>query len=145
MQQRGRKSAASKIALIDGSRGSRPSPPGDISDYEAAKWAEVIGSMPADWFKPEMTDLMRAYCRCSKIVYEIDKMDDSLQADLLGDTPVDNLVIKLKLSNSRDKQVRQLAMLATKLRLTPQSRVEPKTAGRAYSKAAERTAQPWHG
>lgn len=145
MKQRGRKSAASKLAVIDGTRGSRPSPPGDLSDFEAAKWAEIIGAMPADWFKPEMTDLMRAYCRVCKIVFTIDKMLDQLdEGDLLGDIPPENIVQVIKLTSQRDKQVRQLAMLATKMRLTPQARQEPKTAGRARQKAAGASgSQPW--
>lgn len=152
MKQRGRKSAASKLAVIDGGRGSRAAPPGDLCDYQAAKWAEIVGAMPADWFQPEMTDLLRAYCRVSKICYKLDKMLDQL--DDIADNPeklsendgVKDAVFMIKVTAQRDKQVRQLAMLATKMRLTPQSRQEPKTAGNRRAKAREQAnAQPWDG
>ncbi len=151
MKQRGRKSAASKsvssIAVIDGGRGTRMAPPADLNEYEAAKWAEVVNNMPADWFSPEMTDMLRAYCRVSQIVFEIDQTDKQLQKDLLGGLDVENLNLKLKLTASRDKQVRQMVLLARSLRLTPQSRQEPKTAHTAKRKHGEKSSakQPWHG
>lgn len=147
MKQRGRKSAASKLAVIDGHRGSRAAPPADLCDYQAAKWAEIVGAMPADWFKPEMTDLLRAYCRVSKICFQIDKMLDELDNyNLLESKSATDAIYMIKLTSQRDKQVRQLAMLATKMRLTPQARQEPKTAGRSRVKAqAQAGSQPWDG
>lgn len=146
MKQRGRKSAASKLAVIDGGRGSRAAPPADLCDYQAAKWAEIVGAMPADWFKPEMTDLLRAYCRVSKICYQIDHMLDELDdPEKVLEKGLEHAMLMIKLTAQRDKQVRQLAMLATKMRLTPQARQEPKTAGRARVKAQESGGQPWDG
>jgi hypothetical protein len=55
-----------------------------------------------------------------------------------------NLLLKLKLSGSRDKQVRQMVLLARSLRLTPQSQADPKTAGRARRRQADKGgSQPW--
>lgn len=92
-----------------------------------------------------MTDLMRGYVRVCKIVNGLDKLLDSLDGDLLGDIPPDTVKYVIKLTSQRDVQIRQLAMLATKLRLTPQSRQEPKTAGRKRLAAKEGQSQPWHG
>ncbi len=146
MKQRGRKSAAQAgIAVIDGGRGSRLAPPGDLEDFESALWAQILGAMPADWYCPSMEELMRAYVRCASLLRTIDRATDAgNNPDMLGDLDPDALALLLRLANTRDKQVRQLAMLATKLRLTPQARVDPKTAGRAHRRGAEQpSGQPW--
>ena len=147
--QRGRKSAASKgLAVIDGGRGNKAAPPADLAEFEATVWQRVMTAMSAGWYSDEMEDLMRAYVRCVRTLRTIDRATDSADnPDMLGDIQPESLALLLRLANTRDKQVRQLAMLATKLRLTPQARVDPKTAGRAHRRGQERgngkSGQPW--
>ncbi len=146
MKQRGRQSAAAQgIAVIDGGRGSRHAPPADLSDFESALWAQILGAMPADWYCPSAEEIMRAYVRCARTLRTIDNAVDELEnPDMLGGIDPEAMAAILRLVNTRDKQVRQLAMLATKLRLTPQARVDPKTAGRAHRRSAEQpSGQPW--
>lgn len=70
-RKRGRVSTAALIVgppqpTTDGGtieRLERPVAPHDLVDEEVEVWASVVGSMPADWFKPENMPLLTQYCR----------------------------------------------------------------------------------
>ena len=141
MKQRGRKSAAARIAVIDGSRGSRPAPPGELSETEAATWARVVGAMPPDWFGKEHFDLLTAFCKTSEFIGHLDRqLLEATSQDLFGRPDLDLL---RGLSNLRDTNVRQLTALARAMRLTQQA-VDRRTSTRFRERGGNQDKkQPW--
>jgi hypothetical protein len=94
----------------------------------------VVDSKPADWFGPDsvpiLTEYVRAAAVCDRLAGSIERvLDEDSDADL-GD-----------LLAWRDRESRRLANLATKLRLTQQSRYTPQSAATADKKA--KGARPW--
>lgn len=135
MTQRGRKGSKADLAVIDGSLGDRPSPPADLNDFEASKWAEVVGAMPPGWYSAEMAELLRGYCRHCYFIRLIDAEIDT--AEKAKD--IDQVC---KLADKREKQMRAVTAIARSLRMTPQSTSDPKTAGRKKT-ATAKGAMPW--
>src|SRR4030095_1646161 len=64
MKQRGRKSAAALVVVPDvGPPTVRLAPPETLTDAQRAIWHKTVNAMPADWFGPQHTPLLEAYCR----------------------------------------------------------------------------------
>ena len=142
MKQHGRKSAASLgIAVIDSSRGSRPAPPAELSETEAATWARIVGAMPPDWFGQEHFDLLTAFCRTSAFIRHLDRqVDAATTTDLFGRPDLD--LIK-GLSTLRDTNVRQLTALARSMRITQQA-MDRRTSTRLRERGGKQTTRkPW--
>ena len=142
MKQRGRKSSAALgIALIDGSRGSRPAPPAEFSESEAATWARVVGAMPPDWFGAEHHDLLTAFCKTAELISHFDRQIlQSTSQDLFGRPDLD--LVK-GLSNLRDTHVRQLTALARAMRITQQA-MDRRTSTRLRERGGNDFAKkPW--
>jgi hypothetical protein len=119
MRQRGRKSANLAVLNVDGSA-SKLEPPPNLSDDERTLFAELIDTTNARHFRPTDLPLQTSF----------------IQATLLAR------------STARDpgkvatweKAVRLQATLATRLRLSPQSRTDPKTIGRQQARPFK---PPW--
>ena len=146
-KQRGRKSAAEKatLAVIDGSHARRLEPPADLSDYEAAKWNEIATAMPADWFNPENVDLLRAYVRTCRIIYEIDATHDKIvDGKALHQCDGNAVTVLMRLFDKRDKYVGKLIALGRALRITPHSRTNAVTAHNRRERDKKPAVQmPW--
>ena len=136
VQKRGRKSAAS-LSVFPVTMGQRPAPPGCLTDEESKDWMIIVNRLPPDWFPEESWPLLIAYCRhiaASNRIYEqMSKTGD------LADT--DNLKLFDRLAKMHERETRTQAVLATKLRLTQQSRMQAKTA--ASQAAGGSLRKPW--
>lgn len=124
----------------------RPKPPGHLSKAEAAVWRLAVGRMPATWFTPEMFPLLENHCchvcmgrdlmiEIHEVKEELARLRDKSEGvdpETLADV---RKSIKVKRDYLHDLMAKHLdqskaaASLATKLRLTPQSRYQPNTAG----------------
>ncbi len=107
-------------------------PPEYLSADESDIFRTMAGAMPAGWFKADTVPLLVEYSRaidaCNKLAKQRDEpMSVKERAVLLG---------------CHEKQARLAINLATKLRLTHQSRVLPDQAGRDAAKAPV-AAPPW--
>lgn len=134
MQQRGRKSAA-QLSVIAGSIDGRPKAPDDLSDAQAEIWNRVVGGEPTDFFRTAATQhLLADYCRHSeRVVWLESEIAEARKPDSeLGLEDVDRL---LKMA---ERETRAVLSIATKLRLTNQSRYQPSVAATAAQKAPER-------
>jgi hypothetical protein len=122
-QKRGRKSAAS-LSVIPVAFGQRPAPPACLTDEESKDWLVIVNRLPADWFPEESWPLLIAYCRhiaaANRIYEQMSKTGDLADAD--------NLKLFDRLGKMHERETRTQAVLATKLRLTQQSRMQAKTA-----------------
>lgn len=108
----------------------RPEPPDILSEAEAGMWRDIVARMPVDWFTVETHPLLAAYCQHAMIAEEIMTV---IRANKLGNEKKlsDKLFYRelrshAALRNMLGREHRHMATLATKLRLTPQSKHEPR-------------------
>lgn len=142
MQKRGRKSQAELEArVIPGGFGSRPEPPEELSDEEAAIWRDTVASEAADFFSTAATRAMlKDYCRHRAAGEKISEIIALFQADWLKNA--EGAKRYHGLLKMRDLENRAAADKATKLRLTNQARYTPQAAGTA-SRNAAKGFKPW--
>lgn len=117
MQQRGRKSAAS-LSVVAGTIDGRPKPPSELTKEQQEIWNRVVASEAADFFKTGAVQQQLArYC---VHLAEVSWLDETIQKAKDDDeTSVASLDRLMKM---RDREDRACVTLATKLRLTNQSR-----------------------
>jgi hypothetical protein len=132
MPRRSKESLTVITTLTPGS--GRPEPPWDFDEDEHAIWREIVGAMPANWFKTEAQPVLQALV--THIVTSRE-MARRLRADRT----------KLSLESLRSlttMQARENAIIATlsaALRLTPKSQYTPHVAS-TKSREAKRS-RPW--
>ena len=121
MRQRGRRSAANLVTLsVDGSP-RRLEPPADLRADERALFAQLVNACSPRHFVELDLPLLISFC----------------QATLMARNSANNP----KKVGEWERGVRLQCLLATRLRLSVQSRVDPKTLARAVK---ERTGPvPW--
>ncbi len=138
MNQRGRKSAAEQstlAAIVD----RRPTPPGDLNEAQARTWREVVGTRPADWFRPDSYPLLASYCRHVWQAAEIDRLiatrfDPDCAGEQRGELP--------GLLQARERESRIMLALARAMRITQQAQYRPETAARKHTAGDDRP-RPW--
>jgi hypothetical protein len=129
-----RKSADAQATQVAGTIGTRLPAPVGLSSAESTLWRAVVDSKPAVWFGPDSAPVLAEYVRA---VVMCDTLASRLRHVLAGGT-IDDVRLVLGL---RDKESRRAALLATKLRLTQQSRYTPQSAATADTRATGR--RPW--
>lgn len=102
----------------------RVTPPVGVTEEEAALWRTIVDSKPAEWFGDDSAPVLLEYVRAK---LSCDLLHERVQAALQRDADRE-VEREMKL---RDMESRRLASLATKLRLTQQSRYTPKAAATA--------------
>jgi hypothetical protein len=130
-----KKSAASLTIVPAGRPGDLPPPPGDLLAAEAATWREIVESKPADWFGPDSLPILKEYVRAVAMCDTLARMVERAAADGEGVALVKSLL------DMRDKEARRAASMATKLRLTQQSRYGARSADRADQRVSGK--RPW--
>lgn len=124
MRQRGRKSAASLSVAPMTLEGRRPPPLVDLTPAQAKTWREIIGSTPGGWFSAGQEPLLAAYCRHVSAADQLARMIENCK-------PEDDLCRFDKLLRMRERETKAMSSLATRMRLTQQSQMHPRTAARA--------------
>ncbi len=135
MRQRGRKSGASLEVLAFPER-KKPEPPVDMPPRQAAEWRAVVGRLPYDWFERETHALLVMYCRHVDAAWHVAQLIEQIQC-----AETVNVEDYQRLLTMQEKEGRAIASLATKLRLTNQSRYEAKGAARHAGQFSGRV--PW--
>ena len=129
MGARGRKSAAELSTISSGGLElhRRPDPPDHMGDDAVAIWRAVVNSLPADWFSPGTLPLLEAFCGMTisqrytlRALRRIEQNADDFERDEWERT--------LKQLGEVSGRI---ATLATRMRLTPQSRYGPRAADTA--------------
>ena len=104
-------------------------PPEGLTDEQAEVWRTVVGARSADFFSADAAPLLEEYCRvvvmCRLLAVQIEAGIAGGEADELK-----------ALLDMRDKESRRMASLATKLRITNQSRYTPGAAATAAKRGA---------
>jgi phage terminase small subunit len=129
MIQRGRKSAAALNAIA---QQDRPDAPKHLSREEADEWRRVVERMPAGWFPAETHGLLECYCAHVT-------MARFIQAQIRSDRSLENIA---RWAKAHEAETAAVARLATKLRITPNSRYDRRQAGIAC-RTEPRGPKPW--
>jgi hypothetical protein len=124
--------AASVVALVPGTRAPVPA---ELSEAEAAIWRDVVDSKPAEWFGPDSLPVLKEYCRAADMCDRLVPLVEKAMASGKGKDIVEILAV-------RNKEATRVAALATKLRLTQQSRYTPQASATANRKVAGGK-RPW--
>ncbi len=128
MGTRGRKSAA-EFGVIHGIP-ERPEPPDELTPEQVEEWRAVVARMPVDWFRREIHPLLAAYCRHTCNARHIAALIEG--ARVVDVTDRKAVMRYNRFLGMQERQTSALMGLATRMRLTNQSRY---TAGSAASRA----------
>ena len=143
MRQRGRPSVESHTAALF--PGARPKPPDELQPDEAFEWNRIVDRMPPDWFTAETHPVLIQYCRhiCTarRVAAQLAQVEATFVLDEKGISIrpkgwFDEYREMVRLNNQTAMVV---GNLATKMRLTPQSRYDSKIASDGATKT---TGQP---
>jgi hypothetical protein len=129
-----RKSTAS-LSVVPIGVPVRLAPPDDLTPEQALRWRAVVDSKPVDWFGPDSSPLLKEYVRAEAMC---DLLAIQIEAAVVGGEPA---VVKSVLQ-MRDMESKRLTSIATKLRLTQQSRYTPQAAATADRKSGS-AGKPW--
>lgn len=141
MAKRGRQSSAEAAVVINGAFGKRPEPPSELTDRQKEIWRETVASEPADFFNTApLRGLLMDYCRHRQSAEDVSAVINLFQFDWLKNS--EGAKRYHGLLKMRDLETRAAAGIATKLRLTNQSRYTPQAASTAARNAAKGV-KPW--
>ena len=141
MAQRGRKSAAA-LSTVTNIPGQRAAPPAELTDEQAEEWRAIVATKPPEWFNRDCQALLVALCRHIVISRRVAEMVDSFPMDQLSTE--EGLARYQRLGTMMERHSGAVATISTKLRLTPQSRYNPRSADTAASRAdATGSSRPW--
>jgi phage terminase small subunit len=107
----------------------RPEPPEYLNEAEAEVWRGIVARMPVEWFTIETWPLLAGYCQHVVIVQEIMEIIHSNKLADINMTDKNSLRALRShgaLRNMLGREHRAMTSLATRLRLTPQSKHEPR-------------------
>ena len=140
MGARGRKSSEELSTISAGGLElhRRPDPPKHLGEDAVKVWRAVVNSLPADWFSPGTQPLLEAFCgltisqRCTlKALRRIEDEDSDFQRESWE-----------KLQRQLGEVSGRIATLATRMRLTPQSRYGARSADTAARSVGD-VEKPW--
>ncbi len=143
MKTSGRPSAKEATVVL-GAFDQRPEPVAGLTKRQAEIWREVVASEDAKFFNTgALRNLLADYCR-NRDAAEVLNAEIKLYKPTWLREPA-KLARYQILLRMREVEVRTAANLATKLRLTNQSRYVPHVAAKAAEKASRAEARPWEG
>ena len=121
MKPRGRISAAALSVLgVDGHQ-ARPLPPACLSEPERELFASIVGGCDADHFRQTDLPLLSRYCEAAILAERAAR--ELRNGAVVDGKPSPWVVVQ-------EKCVRAMVSLSMRLRLSPQSRIDPKTLAR---------------
>jgi hypothetical protein len=124
MEGRGRKSSAALSVVAPTSLPQRMEPPQGFTESQGALWREIVAGKPVDWFAADNAPLLAEYVRAVDMG---NRLALEIEATLAG-TADHSLKDLLRM---RDMEAKRATSIATKLRLTQQSRYTPQAAATA--------------
>ena len=112
---------------INPSRGVTPLPPAGLTDAQAAMWRRILRSEPEHFFDSEARlHLLRLYVEHATFRADLQELINKTDVETVADP--ESAAIFERMLRARDRETKQLVTLATKLRLTNQSRYAPHVA-----------------
>lgn len=138
MKKGGRQSVA-ELSVVTPRISRAPEPPEWLSEAESEVWRGVTATKPWDWFTEDNMPLLEDYARHVVLSRKVGKELQNLSSVSLADK--DDLERSDRLMRMSEREAKICMSLATKLRLTQQSRYTTKAAGTADKGHERRT--PW--
>jgi len=136
MAKRGRKSLAEmQIARLSSTIESvhRPDAPYELTDDQSVIWRRIADDLPADWFTPKHTGMLKQYCRheaqSDRIAQLVEQEMRKKKLDLANYD---------KLLAMQEREGRAMSSLATRMRITHQALYDKGT--KAQSR---QVSKPW--
>jgi hypothetical protein len=124
MGTRGRKSTA-ELSVIQGIP-KRPVAPKELTREQAEEWREIVERMPVDWFPREIHPLLIQYCRHICNARHIARLIEAAHDLDIGDRTA--LMRFNRLLGMQERQTSALIGMATRMRITNQSRYTAQSA-----------------
>src|SRR5690606_7416408 len=116
------------------STGRRPAPPTSLNtEFQRQEWRAIVGRMPVDWFTRETHGLLVQYVRHAETADRMARAIDAFDVATLA-TPI-GLEHFDRLTKIAEREGRAMSSLATRMRLTQQSRYKAETASTASKSA----------
>ena len=103
---------------------SRPAPPAGLTDAEAEEWRKITARLPREWFPVETHGLLTALLKHQTTYRVLCGLIEKFDLSSLTETDV-GVMTYSRLLAMRARESKALMDLATRLRLTPQSRYQP--------------------
>jgi phage terminase small subunit len=126
-----RKSAAAlSVMAVDG-KPKRLQPPEFLSDSERKLFVDLVASCDATHFRPSDLPLLCRYCEAAVLA---ERAAQELRLSTIADGKLSPWI------TVQEKAVRAMVALSMRLRLSPQSRIDPKTVSRRQAHTGRR---PW--
>lgn len=117
-----------------------PPPPEGMSERAETEWRTITERLPADWFDAECFAILRGHCEA---VAECEALQEMIEIVRPKATEHDDWNDRYRrLLRAKDQTARLVLASATKLRLTPQSRILPRKAGGAAERDPS-SPRPW--
>jgi hypothetical protein len=124
MGARGKKPGAALGVLSSITAINRPVPPGCLTTEQANTWRSVVDRLPADWFPRESHAILEQYCRHVDAGRRIASLIEHL---LSNNDDLDYLITEFdRLLRMQERESRAMSSLATRMRITQQSRLNYK-------------------
>lgn len=134
----GPKSKASLSVVPAPQLDKRLSAPSTFNERQRQLWKAVVDSKSADWFGADNAPLLAAYVKAvdshERLSQEVERFDLDRLADMDGVKLLD------RLQAMQERQARLMQSMATKMRLTQQSKFRETTAA---VKSRSGGARPW--
>lgn len=134
-----RKSAES-LSTVTNLPGQRLQPPERLGVEAAEIWREVVATKPHDWFNADSAHLLEAYCH-AVVSHRLVSVGVAAYTSAQMAAPK-GVAVYDQMTRMQERQARVMATIATKLRLTQQSRYTPQAAATAAKKVGG-GARPW--
>jgi hypothetical protein len=141
MKRRGHGVDTTAAVVIQGAFGQRVEPPAELLPRQQEIWRAIVSSEPIDFFgTAALRNLLMDLCRHREAAEKISAVIDSFDAAWLRTE--DGSKRYYDLLRMRELEVRSASSLATRLRLTNQSRYTPQAAS-SNSRNASKGFKPW--
>jgi len=125
----GRKSAAELGVKISALQVRRPKPPAELLPDEKETWEAVVKTKPADWFRSDTYPLLISYTKHVENAKRVDHLIETFNFDGIKND-FDLWPCLDTLLRARDRESRALVNLARSMRISQQSIILPRGAGR---------------
>ena len=122
MRQRGKKSSAYLTVIRARPAGQRLQPPDHLTERALQIWNHLLANSPRDQFRVTDGLLLARLCEAHDLAEQA-AVQLATDGRVLNGRPSPWLVIQ-------EKQIRAIVALSMRLRLSPQSRVDPRTLAR---------------
>ena len=111
----------------------RPEPPSELDADERTAWLEIVGAMPANWFKTEALPLLH-----DLVAHIVTSRE--LQRRLRAERKTLTLDQLRKITALQARETSAIAKLSSALRLSPKSQYAPRTAA---NRSEQKRVRPW--